>query len=71
MLFIEAKTMVQKAITNVHFKHIKYGCTLCSDGWIDVLVCSWINVTFVNMFDDVFEKSISNSHTTKNNSIPC
>jgi len=70
-LLIEAKTKVEKAITNVHFKHVKYGCTLCSDGWIDVLECSLINVMFVSLFGDVFEKSINNNHTTKNGSIPC
>jgi hypothetical protein len=70
-LLIEAKTMVEKAITNVHFKHNKFGCTFCSDGWIDVLECSLNNVMFVSPFGDVFEKSINNSHTTKNDSIPC
>ncbi len=70
-MLIEAKTMVEKAIANVHLKHIKYGCTLCSNGWIDVLECSLINVMFVSSFGDVFEKSINNSHTTINSSIPC
>ncbi len=70
-MLIEAKTMVEKAITNVHFKHVKYGCPLCTNGWIDVLECSLINVMFVSLFGDVFEKSITSSHTTKNGSIPC
>jgi hypothetical protein len=30
-----------------------------------------INVMFVSSFGDVFEKSINNSHTTINSSIPC
>jgi hypothetical protein len=64
-LLIEAKTMVEKAITNVCFKHVKYGCTLCSNGWIDVLECSLMNVMFVSPFGDVFEKSINSNHTTK------
>jgi hypothetical protein len=63
--------MVEKAITNEHFKPVKYGCTLCSNNWIDVLECSLINVMFVSPFGDVFEKSINSSHTTKNGSIPC
>jgi len=58
-LLIEAKTMVEKAITNVHFKHIKYGCTLCYDGWIDVLECSLINLMFVSPFGDVFENPLT------------
>ncbi len=57
--------MVETIVAKVHSKNAKYRCIIRSNGWNHVSKCPLINVISINLFGDVFEKSIDINGETK------